>query len=55
MLVVSAACDPARSSLQPLLTCRPQTKHAAELCALLVSDLFGELPSVRSLSCAYSR
>ena len=23
-----------------------QTKHAAELCALLVSDLYGELPSV---------
>ena len=23
-----------------------QTKHAAELCALLVNDLFGELPSV---------
>jgi hypothetical protein len=26
-----------------------QTKHAAELCALLVNDLHGELPSVRKL------
>src|SRR6478735_7219811 len=28
-----------------------QTKHAAELCALLVNDLHGELPSVRNVLC----
>jgi hypothetical protein len=37
----------------PLTSFSRQTKHAAELCALLVNDLHGELPSVRNFSALY--
>jgi hypothetical protein len=45
MLVVSQATEATLPSLP--LTLPRQTKHAAELCALLVNDLYGELPSVQ--------
>lgn len=47
MLVVSRAKQQTRR-LRTQLTPGLQTKHAAELLALLVNDLYGELPSVHS-------
>lgn len=46
MLVVSQRFSPWGPRRQLLTTRLLQTKHAAELCALLVNDLYGELPSV---------
>ncbi|KAM0440792.1 hypothetical protein ACHAPT_000093 [Fusarium lateritium] len=45
MLVVSRAIPQPRTQQHQLTRAPRQTKHAAELCALLVNDLYGELPS----------
>lgn len=50
MLVVSPEKLPTTTTdgQETKLLTSPKTKHAAELCALLVNDLYGELPSVCS-------
>lgn len=45
MIIVSQSADAKNKLYNPLTLCF-KTKHAAELCALLVSDFYGELPSV---------